>query len=132
MLLIKYNFWCEHPIGKGVSFFIGFLVLAFGFINVMTMGLYGYAMGMDNLWFLVFCVLFLGANMQYGKHGEGWVVNTCLFGIKIKSQTYADAKLQTEGKLFRMYFLSKGKYIPSPIAFNSNATDLVKLVLEKN
>jgi hypothetical protein len=129
MSLIKYSFWYEHPIGKGVSFFVAFLVITFGFININTLGRYGYAMGLDNLWFLFICLLFLGANIRYGKQGDNWAVEYCIFGLKVKSALYQDAKIVQEGKLARVFFKSRsGEFGPSPIAFDQKSMDLVSKI----
>ena len=122
MSLIKYDFCLEHPVGKGCSFFVAVLVVSFGWINLNTLGHYGYAMGLDNLWFLVCCVIFAGANARYGRIGEKWKVEYCLFGLRLVTKEYEGAKLCEDGKLYRLCFLREGSIVHSPIAFNESSS----------
>lgn len=131
MSLIKYSFWLDHPIGKGMSFFLGFLAITFGFININTLGRYGYGMGFDGLWFLLLGLIHVGFNVKYGVVNGLWRVEYYLYSVKLKCREYADAKLESDGKLYRLHFLDKERFVPSPIAFSEDSVLIIRGLFEK-
>lgn len=128
---ISYRYGLDHPVGKGFSIFLLVIFLAFGWINIMNAGLYGYAMGVESLWFIFVGIAFMGFDARYGRTEQGWVVGYNWFGVNFKKAEYEDMALVEDGKLFRLEGKVKGVFKPLSIAFNQKQADFFKLISQK-
>lgn len=128
---ISYRFGLEHPIGKGFSVFLLVILAAFGFINVMNAGLYGYMMDLSSLWFAFVGIGFVGFSASYGKTEQGWEVVYRWFGLAFSKKRYSEVRLAEDGKITRLEGKNGDDFEPTPIAFNQKQAAFFNMIFTK-
>jgi hypothetical protein len=119
-LNIKYRLAIDSPIGCAISVFLLFISGFIIAVSVMNAGHYGYLMGWDNYFPLVFAISFFGVTAGIEQENGHKVLKYAFFGQAFQQHAFTKCDFENSGKYATAWIVNGTGRIKTFITVKAN------------